>query len=258
VSRSRHHADPEGDWQDRVEISAHERGAAPEWFAAFFDPNGLGHNIDDLFGAETAGLRNAGRATIVRAEFPDPPTLDYLRNVHGLVSAVLEHDGLGVYELFHCRWWTRAEWTRRFIDRCAFDVKDHVQIVVTDDERHHPGLWLHTRGMRKFGRPDLQIRHVPGPARRGNRHANAAGAILNDFAEALARGKVIPDGWTMHNERYESSFAFVATPDDSDSERPHFNNSVLEIVDLDFVAGQKVPRRGLSRLLDEIVGKGDS
>jgi hypothetical protein len=49
-------------------------------------------------------------------------------------------------------------------------------------------VWLHSRGMRAFGRPDLSIRYVP-------QHAMAAASELcNRLIETQAYGAVIPDG----------------------------------------------------------------
>jgi hypothetical protein len=253
VSRSRHHVDPDFDGLQRIDMSGQQRSDNPDWFGAFFDPHGLGHDIDAQFGEPANELRAAQRGTIVRAEFPDPQSLDYLRNTIGMVSAVLEQGGVAVFEMHQCRWWTRGDWTRRFIERSCFEITDHISITATDDARYHPGLWSHTRGMRKFGRPDLQIKHLPGPWSADNAHANMAGAMLNDFADKLARGKVIPDGRTMRYDQDAGAFVFVETPDDSDTPTPNFNNCVLEIVDYDPEARQR--GQGLNRLLSEMVAK---
>jgi hypothetical protein len=252
-SAARHHIDRGGAWQEVLQISDHQRGEAPGLFASFFDPAGVGHDIEARFGARATVLRAAERGTILQAAFPDPATLDYLRDTAGMVSAVLEHGGLGVLDVPGARWWTPEEWVATFVDRSAFDVRDHTIIVFTDDRRHHPGLWSHTRGMKKFGRPDLQVKHLPG--RYGDAPVTVAGEIINDFAGRLARGKLIPDGWRMQYSQDRQAFAFVETPDDSASDKPHFNNSVLEIVDYDPATGARGP--GLSRLLAEIVAKDD-
>ena len=170
-----------------------------------------------------------------------------------MVSAVLEQGGLGVLDVPAARWWTPEEWVATFIDRSAFNVRDHTIIVFTDDDRHHPGLWAHTRGMKKFGRPDLQVKHLPG--RYGKAPVNVAGEVINDFAGRMARGKLIPDGWRMSYQQDLHAFAFVLTPDDSGLGNRHFNNDVLEIVDYDPDSGARGP--GLSRLLAEIAAKDD-
>jgi hypothetical protein len=49
-------------------------------------------------------------------------------------------------------------------------------------------VWLHTRGLRAFGRPDVSIRHVPQDA------MPAASELCNRLIESQAFGRVIPDG----------------------------------------------------------------
>jgi hypothetical protein len=250
-SASRHHIDRGGAWQEVLQVSAWLRGEAPGLFASFFDPAGVGHDIDARFGARASALRAAEQGTILQADFPDPATLDYLRDTAGMVSAALEQGGLGVLDAPAARWWTPEEWVATFVDRSAFDVRDHTIIVFTDDDRHHPGLWSHTRGMKKFGRPDLQVKHLPG--RYGEAAVNVASEVINDFAGRMARGKLIPDGWRMSYQQDRHAFAFVLTPDDSGLGKRHFNNDVLEIVDYDPNSGARGP--GLALLLAEIVAK---
>ena len=249
LSRSRHHA--EG-FPDELRVSAQERAAAPEWFAGFFARPGLGFGIDKTFGAAADAVRGADRGTVVRGEFADPPTLNYLRDTAGVVSAVVEQGALGVLDLPAAHWWSAEEWVKRFVDRCEFQVGDHVQVVVTDDDRHHPGVWVHTRGLRKFGRPDLQVRHVPGPWSDDNPLVKAAGHLLNALADYLARGAVILDRQTMAFPDTTGRCTFLATPDDVDSQECHFGNDALEVVDL----VKNRPAADLNRLLEEGTAKG--
>ncbi len=245
VSRSRHHLDA---FPEALQVSAHDRADAPEWFAGFFNRPGLGSFLEKEFGERAAELQAATAGTVLRGDFPDPPTLDYLRDTVGVVSAVLEQGGLGVLDLLACRWWSPDGWTERFIDRCEFDVADHVQIVSSDDEREHPGLWVHTRGLRKFGRPDLQVKHVEGPWSRDNPLLQAAGDVLQSLAGYLCRGAALEGGHTMTFPGRKGRCTFVASPDDTDSAGCHFGNEVLEVVDL--VRGK--PVKGLRRLLTEV------
>jgi hypothetical protein len=105
--------------------------------------------------------------------------------------------------------------------------------------------------MKKFGRPDLQVKHLPG--RYGEAAVSVVGEVINDFAGRMARGKLIPDGWRSPYQQDRHAFAFVLTPDDSGLGNPHFNNDVLEIIDHDPNSGTRGP--ALALLLAEIVGK---
>jgi hypothetical protein len=99
LKAARHHVDPQGAWQEIVDITLHERDEAPGLFASFFDPNGVGHDIGARFGAGAAPLRSAQRGTLLQANFPDPPALGFLRDTTRVVSAIRVKGGLGVLDL---------------------------------------------------------------------------------------------------------------------------------------------------------------
>jgi hypothetical protein len=252
VSRERHRVDR---LEPALVISRHQRSDDPAWFDGWF-AQPLGDRIDETFGAQAARVRAASQLTVVRGQFEDSPSLNYLRNTIGIVSAILESaDGAeapAVFDAMAVRWWPRRQWIERFVDRGGeFDVHDHVQLTVTDDERHHPGLWIHTRGMRKFARPELQIKHVPGDFDHSNRALHAGGKIINGIAAYLAGGAVLEGGQTMQLASLgDATITFIATPDDSDTAR-HFNNAALEIRDYDAMSDG--PRDDASRLLQNAV-----
>jgi hypothetical protein len=229
ISRSRHHFEA---FPDGLQISSHERSADPAWFDGFFARPGLGFSLDEESGDAAATVRAAPRGTVARGDFADPPDLAYLRNSMAVVSAILEQGGLAVLDLLSCRWWSPERWLARFVTSSEFEIEDHVGIVVSDDEENHPGLWMHTRGLRKFGRPDLQIRHVPGEWSEDNPLVQAAGGLLNHLAGNLCRGSVITDGQVMNVAGTRRRCTFRHTPDDTPSDRTHFGNDVLEIVDV--------------------------
>jgi hypothetical protein len=247
LSPSRHHAES---CPEELYVSRHSRPDNPEWFDGFFTHPGLGSGIDDVFGPGAGAVRSANRATLVHGDIPDPAGLEYLRDSVGVVSAVLEQGGLGVLDLYAARWWSKEEWLRRFVERSEFAVEDFVQFISSDDDLRHPGVWVHTRGLRKFGRPDLQIKHVSGPWAKDNPKLRAAGRVLNIVAEYLCRGAVVEDRQTMSFPNASRWCTFLLTPDDSDSEACHFGNEVLEVVDL----VKESPGTNLNRLLREIAG----
>ncbi len=245
LSRSRHHV---AGFPRELQVSGQQRAANPDWFARFFARPGMGADLDLVFGDQAGEIRAAEQATVVRGEFADPEDLNYFRDSIGVVSAVLEQSGLGVLDLYAARWWSRESWLARFVEQSTFAIGDHIQIVSSDDELLQPGLWVHTRGLRKFGRPDLQTQHVPGPWTQDNPLLQAAGDVLHSLAEHFSRGGVIEDRQTLSFPGRKRKCTFLLTPDDSDSETCHFGNEVLEVVDV--VKGK--PATDLHRLLEEI------
>jgi len=248
LSRSRHHAE---EVPKQLKVSRHRRADNPHWFGDFFARPGLGSMMEEAFGDRADEVKAAKHGLVARGEFTDPPDLGYLRDTVGVVSALLDQGGLGVLDLNACRWWAKEEWIARFVSRSGFALKDFVRIVSSDDEKEHPGIWVHTRGLRKFGRPDLQIRHVPGPWPGDNPMIQAAGDVLNIVAERLCLGEVLHDGKAMPFKGTRRRCAFLLTPDDIDSPACHFGNEVLEIVDL---VGKKATT-DLNRLLGKLAGR---
>ena len=248
VSRRRHHLDR---LEPALTVSTHRREEDPAWFDAWFQ-GPLGWQIDGLF-ANPDEIRAAPSLTIVRGTFPDAPDLNYLRNTLGVVSAIADTPGtLAVFDVLAINWWRLGDWREAFVDRSEFRIGDHLFIAVTDDDRHRPGIWTHTRGMIKFARPELQIRHLPGDYDTRNPAIRASGNVLNGIASYLAQGARIRDGQTMHLPETDATVTF-ALHDDADTRR-HFNNASLEINDFDDQTG--LARAGAPELLRKAAGRG--
>lgn len=241
LSRKRHHVDR---LEPALTVSTHLREEDPAWFDGWF--NGpLGWQIDGMF-ANPDEVRGAASLTVVRGTFPDSPDLNYLRNTVGVVSAIADTPGtLAVFDAPAINWWRLGEWREAFVDRSEFRIADHIFIAVTDEPRHHPGLWTHTRGMQKFARPELEIRHLPGAYDTRNPAVRASGNVLNGIATYLALGATIRDGQNMHLPDTDAIVTFSHHQDAQT--RRHFNNSSLEISDFD--EGTGLAKQGAEELL---------
>ena len=236
VSRKRHHV---SQLEPALRVSTHRRADDPAWFGGWFAPP-LGAELDMLF-LDPDDVRAAEELTLVRGTFDDPEDLSYLRNTIGTVSAIADAGARAIFDVHALQWWRPSDWRQQFVDAPSqFRVADHVGVIVTDDARHHPGLWTHTRGMRKFGRPELQIRHLPGPYSTSNPSVRDSGDILLGIGSYLAQGAVLRDGQTMHLPGFDAVVTFVETPDDSDTTR-HFNNAAMEVCDFDPAAAEPTP-----------------
>jgi tryptophan synthase alpha chain len=126
------------------------------------------------------GVDSAPECTVIRGEVPDAANLDYLRDVVGLVAWFLDNGGLAVLDPQTLQWYGRDKWHAEIFERNEPAARQHVVILVSQDK---DGLWLHTRGMRKFARPDLSIRAVPAAQR------DVAIELLNRHTEAQAAGQ---------------------------------------------------------------------
>ena len=91
-----------------------------------------------------------------------------------LITHFLDHGGVAVYDPQMFEWWSPKKWRERIFSPAGPVPRHHTVILVSEDA---PGTeWIHTRGLRKFGRPDLSVHRVPPIATHRN-HA-VVGVVL--------------------------------------------------------------------------------
>jgi hypothetical protein len=156
---------------------------------------------------------------ILRGELDDGPTLNYLRDTVGLLTILLNHGGVTVYDpqMFH--WWEPEEWRQRIFEPDG-PVPTHHVVLLTSQESDPSLTWFHTRGLRKFGRPDLSVHDVP------HKHHKAAIDLCNRFIEFQAFGGVIEEGQAV---RMRNLPAGMTCHHQCDLDDPDFNNVHVEI-----------------------------
>ena len=170
---------------------------------------------------QDAGLfARVGQATecgVLRGEIPDSPDLNYLRDVIGLTTYLLDHGGMAVADPQQFELYDAERWHREIFDSGKPNVAKHVKILFSDEP---DGRWYHTRGMRKFGRPDLSVRGVP-PEYNG-----AVVEMCNRFIELQALGGSIPEGQEV---RMKALPLGMHCHWSGDLDHPEFNNTHVEI-----------------------------
>jgi hypothetical protein len=119
--------------------------------------------------------------------------------------------------MFH--WWTPAEWRERAFEPAGPVPRHHVTILVS--EAPDGTQWFHTRGLRKFGRPDLSTHNV-----KVQYHA-AIIELFNRFIEYQAFGAIIPDGEEIRMAALPPGMTCRRR---GDIEDPDFNNEHVEIL----------------------------
>ena len=182
LSYSKYRCTGAGEW---LEVRQYERAKHPEVFAEYQsgDMWELLKRDSPLTAAEAG---RAPQAVALRGEVNDPNTLDYFRDTIGVVTWMLDVGGTSVYDPQMLWLWSADEWRNEVFASADLDPQAHTVILVSDDEpRTH---WLHTRGMRKFGRPDLSVRGV------GPKYMDTATQMIERFIDFQAHGGVIRDG----------------------------------------------------------------
>ena len=108
--------------------------------------------------------------------------------------------------------------------RACDDRPRHHVVILTSQEGQHGSTeqltWFHTRGMRKFGRPDLSVHNVPA------RYHDAVIDLIGRFIELQALGGVISEGQQITMGSLPSGMICHRQGDLDD---PDFNNVHVEI-----------------------------
>ncbi len=129
-------------------------------------------------------LETAPQMVSLRGTFPDPSDLEYLRQSLGLIFDLLQSGGAGVIDPQTLQIFAPAEWENLFWSG-AFEPTSHATILLSPQGEK---LWLHTRGMRVFGRPDLSC-HGVLPA-----EVERLQPVFNGLIRMQAAGALLPDG----------------------------------------------------------------
>ena len=174
----------------------------------------LGDLLREDDAALVARAAAAPEGFVIRAEPADAPDLDALRDGIGLVSALMAVGGVAVVDPQLLMAFDAQAWHARFFARPEFDVRDHVLMLCDADEQTPGRLHVHTRGLRKFARPDLDVRRVPAVARDG------AGELLQRLAQWQALGGCLHAGQTVQAGDVSLSAMPGGHPGD-----PAFNNT---------------------------------
>jgi hypothetical protein len=166
-----------------------------------------------------AQVASCQHCVVIRGTPSDATTLNYLRDTIGLITFMLDHGGCAVYDPLMLRWRTAAEWKREIFDPVAPEPRRHVVILFSPEE--NPALtWFHTRGLLKFGRPDISVHNVP--------KEYEAGVIdlCNRLIEHQAFGHIVPDDAPVNMSSLPPGgvIKHLGSLDD-----PDFNNFHLEV-----------------------------
>jgi hypothetical protein len=115
--------------------------------------------------------------------------------------------------------WAADEWTDEAFGPDEPNPDRHTAIIVSPEAGGTS--WYHTRGMRKYGRPDLSVHGV------GGRYADGVSELIERFVELQALGGVIPDGEAVRMKALPAGGVcrHGGNPDD-----PEFNNAHVEVV----------------------------
>lgn len=163
-------------------------------------------------------IKMAPSCMVIRTEIGDQETLDYLRNIIGLVTYFLDNGGVSVYEPQCFKWWHPDKWKDIIFSPKEPTVFQHTTILVS--EQANGNLWYHTRGMRLFARSDISVHNVIKD------YADDVHEMINRFIEFQALGGIIDDGKKIKIQGLPDTMWCEHKGDEDD---PDFNNKHVEI-----------------------------
>jgi len=156
---------------------------------------------------------------ILRGELDDKPTLNDLRDTVGLLTFLLDQGGVAVFDPQMFEWWTPAAWRKRVFEPHQPKLNAHVVTLVSEEDDPNV-FWFHTRGMRKFARPDISVHGVPADLR------DDVVELCNRFLHMQFHGAVIPEGQEIRMANLPPAIVRHGGHVDN----PEFNNVHFEIV----------------------------
>ena len=163
--------------------------------------------------------RIAPEVLVVRGELGDQSSLDYLRDTLGVLAGLLDIGGISILDPQILRMFGANEWREHYLVTGGAPPRNHVLILCNDDEVASDRSWVRTRGMRKFGRPDLSIRNVP------ENDVDRAGALCEKLVELESLGAHFDADQPLEVDGLPEGL--VANPGGSRDD-PHFNNTHVE------------------------------
>lgn len=161
-----------------LDVHAIPRAADAAWFDGWRTGSLRAIATDDL-GAELASLDAADHLHLIIAQPDAPPDLGYLQAAWGVARWMVARGATVALDVHAHHFWRSTDLA---VADAPLDPTREVRVVFeTDSTRTDRAHALHTRGLRKFGAPDLV-------ALCGQDDADLVGAVVRRLADVIARG----------------------------------------------------------------------
>lgn len=199
-----------------VELSSHHHAALRPW-----EGYPLKGNLGRMFKADVPETYKRAVDTpevlVVRGTIPDSPDTGYLRDTLGVLAGLLDIGGVAILDPQILTLFDADGWREHYLVKGGAPLRNHLLIMRDDDGA--PGRhWIHTRGMRKFGRPDISLRNVP------TGEVDRAGALCLRLVELQALGARFVDGQAIEADGVPGGLVAHLG---GDMDAPDFNNSYV-------------------------------
>lgn len=158
------------------------------------------------------------QAVVLKGAVESQDSLDYLKGTLDFLTFLTDVGGEVVYDPFALNWYSAADWNALMDEGQIFNPFDHTVVLLSEEPE---GTWLHTRGMLKFGRPDLSVRGLSGA------RVEQMKKVLDRFIGFQALGGVVETGREIMLDGKDTGYRpgeVVGSLED-----PEFNNYHVEL-----------------------------
>lgn len=161
---------------------------------------------------------DAPEVLVLRGTLKDSADTGYLRDVMGALAGLLDIGGVAVLDPQILSLFDADSWRRRYLVRDGAPIRNHL-LILRDGESEPGRSWIHSRGLRKFGRPDISLRNVP------DADAGHAGLLCERLVELHAQGVHFVENQPLEADGLPAGFVAHLGGGMDD---PDFNNTFVE------------------------------
>lgn len=203
-----------------LDLRVHHYADVPDWVDGW-RADAL-RNLAAMEFEDLSRLDAASCCYSITVSVPDPADLSHLQ-LGWAVAAEIAAAGAFAFLDVHPAGWQSGESVAALPPERPFVIQREVRLIAENEATPGFGHPVHTRGMVKFGRPELV---VGVPAER----IQETGQILNHLARMMAEGELITPGQKF---RVNEQRVLVVEPYTPDGRVPelHLNNDALLLVD---------------------------
>ena len=202
---------------EEVELSSHYHSALREW-EGYPLKGGLGELFQNDSPEAFEKAIAAPQVLVVRGRFKDSADTGYMRDTFGVLAGLLDIGGVAILDPQILTLFSADEWRSRYLIRDGAPLRHHV-LILRDEEEDSDRVWIHTRGLRKFGRPDISLHDVPP------NEMDRAGALCQRLVELQALGAHFNDGQALD---VDGIFGGLTAELGGGYDDPQFNNTYVE------------------------------
>ncbi|MBX6749353.1 MAG: hypothetical protein IRY85_06695 [Micromonosporaceae bacterium] len=204
-----------------VRVNLVQYADQPEWFDGW--RHGPLRTVAAVQNIDMSVVDAATCCYVIDIDVDDPTDLTHLQLAWAVASSIAQAGNVTVLDVYAATWHAGSEVAALAPDR-PFTIQHEISITAETEPVPGFGHAVHTRGMIKFGRPDL-IAGVPADL------IHETGQILNHLGRMLANGAVIEPGERF---RIDGRRTLMATPYEPGGPTPDVNlaNDAILLVDV--------------------------